>query len=70
MVYRNQMQELRMNGELNREEREILEKFDRGELRPVSGVEGEMTIARQAARTTFKKHGKGGRKHEHDAHHD
>ncbi|MXX77492.1 MAG: hypothetical protein F4Z33_00515 [Gemmatimonadales bacterium] len=39
-----------MNDQLNREEREILEKFDRGELRPVTGVEGEMTIARQAAK--------------------
>ena len=44
-----------MNDQLNREEREILEKFDRGELRPVTGIEGEMTIARQAARSTFKK---------------
>jgi len=80
MVYRNQMQEVRLkvtrdyeravNDELNRDEREILEKFNRGELRPVTGVEGEMTTARQAARSTFKKHGKGGRKHEHDAHHD
>ena len=80
MVYRNQMQEVRLkvtrdyeravNDRLNREEREILERFHRGELRPVTGVVGEMTIARQAARTAFKKHGKGGRKHEHDAHHD
>ena len=59
-----------MNDELNREEREILEKFDRGELRPVGGVDGEMTAARQAARRTFKIHGKGDRQHEHDAHHD
>ena len=59
-----------MNEELNREEREILEKFDRGELRPVSGVEGETAAARQAARSTFKMNGKGGRKHEHDANHD
>lgn len=44
-----------MNDQLNREEREILEKFDRGELRPVTGVEREMTTARQAARSTFKK---------------
>lgn len=44
-----------MNDQLNREERETLEKFDRGELRPVTAVEGEMTIARQAARSTFKK---------------
>ncbi|WP_419940510.1 antitoxin [Candidatus Palauibacter sp.] len=44
-----------MNDQLNREEREILEKFGRGELRPVTGVEGEMMTARQAARSTFKK---------------
>jgi len=31
-----------MNDRLNREEREILEKFDRGELRPVTGLEGEI----------------------------
>lgn len=36
-----------MNDELNREEREILEKFDRGELRPVTGVEGETTPPHQ-----------------------
>ena len=44
-----------MNDQLNREEREISEEFDRGELRSVTGVEGEMTTARQAARDTFKK---------------
>ena len=44
-----------MNDQLNREERETLEKFDRGELRPVTGVEGEMMTAREAARSTFKK---------------
>ena len=32
-----------------------MEKFGRGELRPVTGVEGEMMTARQAARSTFKK---------------
>ena len=44
-----------MSDQLNQEEREILEKFERGDLRPVSGVEAEMTTARDAARTTFKK---------------
>ena len=44
-----------MSDQLNQEEREILEKFERGDLRPVSGVEVEMTTARDAARTTFKK---------------
>lgn len=43
-----------MNDQLNREEREILEKFDRGELRSVTDVEGETTNARQAARSTLK----------------
>ena len=47
-----------MNDELNREEREIQKKFDRGELRPATGVDGEMTTARQAARSTLKMHGK------------
>ena len=44
-----------MNDQLNREEQEILEKFERGELRSAVGAEGEMMIARQAARSTFKK---------------
>lgn len=43
-----------MNDQLNREEREILEKFNRGELPPVTDVEGELTTARQAARNTLK----------------
>lgn len=43
-----------MNDQLNREEREILEKFDRGELHPVTDVEVEMTTARQAAHSTLK----------------
>ena len=43
-----------MNDQLNREEREILEKFNRGELHPVTDVEGETTTARQAARSTLK----------------
>ena len=44
-----------MNDQLNSEEREILEKFKRGELRPASNVEHEIKQARQAARSTFKK---------------
>ena len=43
-----------MNDQLDREEREILEKFNRGELHPVTDVEGEETTARQAARNTLK----------------
>ena len=44
-----------MNDQLNSEEREILEKFERGELRPASNVEHEIKQARQAARNTFNK---------------
>ena len=44
-----------MSGKMSAEEREILEKFERGELRPASTVEHELVQARQAARTTFNK---------------
>ena len=44
-----------MNGSLGPEEREILEKFERGELKPAPGVAREMDAARQAARNTFNK---------------
>ena len=44
-----------MNDQLNSEERDILEKFERGELRPASNVEHELKQARQAARNTFNK---------------
>ncbi len=44
-----------MNDQLDSEEREILEKFERGELRPASNVEHERDQARQAARNTFNK---------------
>ena len=40
---------------MSTEEREILEKFERGELRPASSVEHELVQARQAARNTFNK---------------
>ena len=40
---------------MSTEEREILEKFERGELRPASSVEHEIETARQAARNTFNK---------------
>ena len=40
---------------LNPEEREILEKFERDELKPASGADREMQIASRAARNTFKK---------------
>ncbi len=41
--------------EMSTEERKILDRFERGELRPASGVEGELKAARQAARNTFNK---------------
>ena len=44
-----------MSGELNTEEGEILEKFERGELRRGVGTEDEMETAREAARATFIK---------------
>ena len=37
------------------EERDILERFERAELRPVPGAEREIELARQAARNTFNK---------------
>lgn len=44
-----------MNDHLNQEEREILEKFEGGELRRVAGARSEIEAARIAARNTFKK---------------
>ena len=44
-----------MSDQLNTEEREILEKFERGELKSASGADREMEIAAQAARNTFNK---------------
>ena len=44
-----------MNDRLNAEERDILERFERDELRSVPGAEREIEAARQAARTTFNK---------------
>ena len=44
-----------MNEGLDAEEREILERFERGELRSAPGAEREVELARQAARNTFNK---------------
>jgi len=44
-----------VSGELNTEEREILEQFERGDLQRASGAELEMERARLAARNTFNK---------------
>lgn len=44
-----------MKEELSSEEQEILDRFQRGELRSVAGAERERKAARQAARNTFNK---------------
>ena len=44
-----------MNQSINAEEREILEKFQRGDLFSAAGAQDEMKTARQAARNTFNK---------------
>ena len=44
-----------MNGPLNPEERDILDKFKRDELISAPGAGREMEAARQAARNTFNK---------------
>lgn len=44
-----------MDDNLNAEEREILEHFERGTLRSAPGAEREMDAARRAARNTFNK---------------
>ena len=44
-----------MKDQLNAEERGILEKFERDELRPATAVDREMAIAPQTAHNTFKK---------------
>ena len=40
---------------LDDEERDILERFERDELRPAADAAGEMESAREAARNTFAK---------------
>ena len=44
-----------MNDQLNPEEREILEKFERGELHRAAEAESEIETARIAARSSLKK---------------
>ena len=43
-----------MSYELSPEEKEILEAFEKGELTPVSDVQQQLEMARQAARNTLK----------------
>ena len=44
-----------MISRMDQEERDILERFERDELRSVDNVEGEIEAASQAARNTFNK---------------
>ena len=44
-----------MNHKMSAEERDILDRFQRDELRSAPGAEQEIEAARQAARNTFKK---------------
>jgi len=44
-----------VNNDLNSEERDILERFERDEVRPAPDAEQELDLARQAARNTFNK---------------
>ena len=44
-----------MSSEMIKEEAEILERFERGDLRPAPEGERELDAARQAARNTFNK---------------
>ena len=44
-----------MNVELSEEERDILGRFERGELPYAPEVDREVVVARQAARNTFNK---------------
>ena len=41
--------------DLSAEERDILERFERNELRPIPNAEQEKEYAQQAARNTLKK---------------
>ena len=44
-----------MNHDTTNEERTILDRFERGELRSAPGAKREMELARHAARNTFNK---------------
>jgi len=44
-----------VNEKLSPEEREILDRFERGELRPVADAERELEAARLAAANTLNK---------------
>ena len=49
-----------MNDEMSAEERDILNRFEKGELRSATDVEQEINAARKSAHNTFNKTGGGG----------
>ena len=44
-----------MNDKLSVKERDILDRYERGDLRSAPGAEREVEVARQVARNTFNK---------------
>ena len=44
-----------MNRRMDAEEQDILDRFERGELRPSPDAADEIAVAREAARNTFNK---------------
>ncbi len=44
-----------MNESMSGEERDIIDRFERGELRSAAGAEREIEVAVEAARTAFNK---------------
>ena len=44
-----------VSDELTAEERDILERFEKGELRPAPDLERELQLAREMARNTLNK---------------
>ena len=47
-------EEANVNDNMNKEERDILKRFERDELRPAPGVEREIETARRVARRRFQ----------------
>ena len=43
-----------MNDSMSQEERDILDRFERGELRSAADAKREVEVAAEAARATFK----------------
>ena len=54
-VWKNKAREAIVNRRMDSEEQDILDRFERGELRPSPDAANEIAVARQAARNTFNK---------------